>query len=54
MKEPDKRPINPDTTKTTKEPKKIRLLPLAQHLYDDFGYIITIENYKDENHTQSN
>lgn len=56
MKEPDKRPINPDVNNVKKEPQKIRLLPLPQHLYDDFGYITTIEDHKDkdEDHTQSN
>lgn len=51
MKEPKKIPLNPDTPKT-KEVNLKRLEPLIEHLYDEYGYVTTIE-IKDENSQQS-
>lgn len=41
MKEPEKIPLDPDRP-LSKEPKKIPLTT-SQHLYDDFGYVCSIE-----------
>lgn len=51
MEEPKKRPMSIDKPQS-KEPKKIPLIPV-QHLYDDFGYILSISD-KCENEDSEN
>jgi hypothetical protein len=56
MKEPEKIPLDPDRP-LSKEPKKIPLTT-SQHLYDDFGYLLSIEktypdNMKDDTYLRS-
>jgi hypothetical protein len=43
MKEPKRIPLDPETPKTY-QPNLIKLEPLIKHLYDDFGYITSIDN----------
>lgn len=52
MKEPEKIPLNP-YIKKNKEPKKIPLPPLKKDLYDDFGYLLSIEKNNNENNQKS-
>ena len=51
MKEPQKIPLNPDNPKT-KQVSLIRLEPLIEHLYDEYGYLTTIK-IQNENSQES-
>lgn len=51
MKEPKKIPLNPENPKTKQVPLT-RLEPLIEHLYDEYGYVTTIE-IKNENSQES-
>lgn len=54
MKEPKKIKLS-DFVSNQKEPKKIPLEPVknVEHLYDEFGYVLTIES-KNENNKENN
>jgi hypothetical protein len=54
MKEPERIPLNPNPEYYKQEPKKIPLPPLKKDLYDDFGYVMSIEKQEyNENNSES-